>query len=47
MDNWIADKNFSPSNQHPPYHLNTFLISIEWLVNQKNITENRANTKLN
>jgi len=46
MDDWIADENFSPSDRHPPHHLNTFLTSIERLINQRDMTENRANTEL-
>ncbi len=46
MDDWIADENFSLSDWYSPYYLNTFLISIEWLINQRDMTENRANTEL-
>ena len=39
-------KNFSPSDRYPPHYFNILLISIEWSINQRNTTENRANTKL-
>ncbi len=46
---WMIEslmKNFSSFDRYPPHHLNIFLISIERLINQRNPTENRANTEL-
>ena len=46
MDDWIADEKFLSPDRYLSHHLNILLTSIERLINQRDTTENRANTEL-